>query len=589
MDVKFVHTTAAKVNSLPIVNGQVIALLDRDAYFYDLNGKRHPVTGLKFCGAKLPEYAGSPDTFYVVMPLTGSTEENRDLPGIYLWDPNKQGENATGAYVPIPSISNVVTTGEEDGNAITGISFDGVTATITKGKFTTYSDFQAHVDPNNKNPHGITAADLGLQNAITRPESELEVATAKKLAQKRTIQLSGDATGSAEFDGSDNASIQVNLKEITGVSGTHGPSDDQTLGSTSTFAIPYFTVDSNGRITAAGNRTMTINLDLGSADKLSTSHNIDGAAFDGTQDVIHHFECQTAGDAPTKVVELEGLSLVVGTVLYVKFANANTAANATLQLNDNAPKYITYKGANIGADTLTAGTYGLVYDGTTWQIMQSPTDPDMAKGDGFTYHGTGNVSDWTSINTLANTGFNSGHNRVKITLVGNIGSTSDASSLNLNIASGKLLELECSNAKLQCSGSIYNGACSGSVKINGLTFSKVASLYVPLYFDSIAKLYMENCVIEGSTYTGASVAVISGIFIMQHCTVGGSNYTTLSLGSNCIASLKDNVFDAGVTIAVLNKSNFEFSSNIVDDSCTVVYNSGTTAYALNMTYNNIVV
>ena len=46
MDVKFTYTTSEKLNDLDIINGQIIALTDKDGLFYDLNGERRAVSDL---------------------------------------------------------------------------------------------------------------------------------------------------------------------------------------------------------------------------------------------------------------------------------------------------------------------------------------------------------------------------------------------------------------------------------------------------------------------------------------------------------------------------------------------------------------
>ena len=44
MDVKFTTTTSAKLNTLPIEDGQIIALSDRPGYYYDMGSARHKVS-----------------------------------------------------------------------------------------------------------------------------------------------------------------------------------------------------------------------------------------------------------------------------------------------------------------------------------------------------------------------------------------------------------------------------------------------------------------------------------------------------------------------------------------------------------------
>lgn len=66
-------------------------------------------------------------------------------------------------------------------------------------------------------------------------------ATATKLATARSISLTSDATGTASFDGSANASIAVTLANSGVTTGTYGTST----------AVGQFTVDAKGRVTTA--------------------------------------------------------------------------------------------------------------------------------------------------------------------------------------------------------------------------------------------------------------------------------------------------------------------------------------------------
>lgn len=51
MEVKFIETTKSNLDSLPIVNGQVIALNDYPGMYYDLNGHRFCVATIGSAGA----------------------------------------------------------------------------------------------------------------------------------------------------------------------------------------------------------------------------------------------------------------------------------------------------------------------------------------------------------------------------------------------------------------------------------------------------------------------------------------------------------------------------------------------------------
>lgn len=69
--------------------------------------------------------------------------------------------------------------------------------------------------------------------------------TATKLATARTISLIGDGAGSASFDGSANASINLTLNDVNNSAGTYGANN---------LEIPTFTLNKKGLLTSAGNR-----------------------------------------------------------------------------------------------------------------------------------------------------------------------------------------------------------------------------------------------------------------------------------------------------------------------------------------------
>ena len=65
------------------------------------------------------------------------------------------------------------------------------------------------------NPHAVTKAQVGLSNVDNTADADKVVASAGKLTTTRTISLSGDATGSVNFDGSANADIVVTVGNDT--------------------------------------------------------------------------------------------------------------------------------------------------------------------------------------------------------------------------------------------------------------------------------------------------------------------------------------------------------------------------------------
>ncbi len=99
MNVKFTTTTRAKLPTLAITNGQIIALSDAVGYYYDMGNVRYPASSISVV-SELPEY-GALNMMYVVSNGT-STEAS-----MYLWDDTK--------YVRISGSDVVI----DDGNAST--------------------------------------------------------------------------------------------------------------------------------------------------------------------------------------------------------------------------------------------------------------------------------------------------------------------------------------------------------------------------------------------------------------------------------------------------------------------------------------
>ena len=83
-------------------------------------------------------------------------------------------------------------------------------------------------------------------------------ASADKLTTARTISLSGDVTGSAQFDGSANASISSTLANSGVTAGSYGQSSASTLTNGGSFYVPKISVDAKGRTTSASSVKITL-------------------------------------------------------------------------------------------------------------------------------------------------------------------------------------------------------------------------------------------------------------------------------------------------------------------------------------------
>ncbi|MDR6600907.1 hypothetical protein J2732_001890 [Achromobacter deleyi] len=110
--------------------------------------------------------------------------------------------------------------------------------------------------------------------------STLTAGAAQKLATARTIATTGDATGSGSFDGSANLSLGLTLSPSGVTAGSYGNAN----------AVPTFTVDAKGRVSAAGEIAVG---NAATATKLATARTFSvtggatasGVSFDGSGNV----------------------------------------------------------------------------------------------------------------------------------------------------------------------------------------------------------------------------------------------------------------------------------------------------------------
>lgn len=109
MDVRFYATTSAKLPTLPVVNGQLIYLEDKEASYYDMGNSRHPLSGVKF----VPSLTGTgqENMLYVVIDNQGHATAS-------VWD------STSSSYLPLTG--QIATT-----TSIGLVKPDGTTITIT--------------------------------------------------------------------------------------------------------------------------------------------------------------------------------------------------------------------------------------------------------------------------------------------------------------------------------------------------------------------------------------------------------------------------------------------------------------------------
>ena len=201
--------------------------------------------------------------------------------------------------------------------------------------------------------NGITA------NSITATISG-NASTATKLQTARDIGLAGDATGNVSFDGSSNVTLTVDLTDTGVGAGTYGGSAN----------IPYFTVDVEGRISAAGNTAISTNLNFsgntgtGSINLLTDTLAVKGQ--DGISTTANDVTNTITVNVDNTVLRTTGTQSINGdlTINGNLVLNGNTFTQnvATLTVSD---PMIYLAANNYTSDILDIGFAGNYYDGAS--------------------------------------------------------------------------------------------------------------------------------------------------------------------------------------------------------------------------------
>ena len=201
--------------------------------------------------------------------------------------------------------------------------------------------------------NGITA------NSITATITG-NASTATKLQTARDIGLAGDATGNVSFDGSSNVTLTVDLTDTGVVAGTYGGSAN----------IPYFTVDVEGRISAAGNTQISTNLNFsgntgtGSLNLLTDTLGVKGQ--DGISTTANDVTNTITVNVDNTVLRTTGTQSITGdlTINGNIVLNGNTFTQNVKTLTVSDPM-IYLAANNYTADTLDIGFAGNYYDGAS--------------------------------------------------------------------------------------------------------------------------------------------------------------------------------------------------------------------------------
>lgn len=189
--------------------------------------------------------------------------------------------------------------------------------------------------------------------------------TANKLSVARNINLSGDATGTAAFDGSKDVTINTTLKDSGAKAGTYGNTANVSLDGGSSFVVPKFTITAKGIVTSS--ETTTVSLPAGNLNKVKSSPTTTGkiylsgktSATESTSTDVHNSGLYY--DTDTKTLVAPNIS---GKATSASEANKLTTAR-NIALTGDATGTASFDGTadasiktTLSNSGVTAGTYG---------------------------------------------------------------------------------------------------------------------------------------------------------------------------------------------------------------------------------------
>jgi hypothetical protein len=205
---------------------------------------------------------------------------------------------------------------------------------------------------------GIFATKAYADSAASSATSTGNAATATKLETARTISLSADATGSANFDGSANADIAVTLANSGVTAGTHTKVTVNAKGLVTTGAnldaadIPTLTA---AKISDFDTQVQTSRLDQMAAPTASVSLN--SQKITNLADPAANTDASTKGYVDTKISDLvNGAGTALDTLKELADALGNDANFATTITTSIGEKLAKASNLSDLADASTART-----------------------------------------------------------------------------------------------------------------------------------------------------------------------------------------------------------------------------------------
>ena len=190
---------------------------------------------------------------------------------------------------------------------------------------------------------GSSNIDLPGVNTAGNQDTSGNAATATALETARAISVSGDATGTVNFDGTAAADIAMTLADSGVTAGTTG----------SATAVPVITVDAKGRVTAVSSQAIATSFDITDGVTTDTVNGGETLTFEGVAnetDVVVSGNKVTVGMVTNPTI---GGNLTVSGDLTVS-GTTTTVNSDQVTLKDSLLKYAD---ANVG-DSVDVGFFG---------------------------------------------------------------------------------------------------------------------------------------------------------------------------------------------------------------------------------------
>jgi hypothetical protein len=395
--------------------------------------------------------------------------------------------------------------------------------------------------------------------------------TATKLAAGKTISLTGDVSyTSPSFDGSSDVTAAATLTNTTVAAGSYG----------SSTAIPTFTVDSKGRLTAAG--TVGITAGVSSLTYSSTSATNGGTisgtaltltAADGTNPGLISIGSQTINGAKTFNNDVTAPNFLGNATTATTAGNITATANTTLTSlsNLNTIGTITsgtWSGTTIGSNVGGAGTVnGLLKANGSGVVSAAVAGTDyqgaLSAGSGISISaGTISATGLTTSNLASNAAITNSQlanssttlGNTTMTLGGIVTTVAGLTSVTSTGFTGALTGNASTATKLAATKNINGVAFDGSADItiaadaNTLTGTTLASNVVNSSLTSVGtitsgvwsgtaiannKLANSTTTLGSTTMTlGGTVTSVTGLTSLTATTVVGNLSGTATTATN---------------------------------------------------------